>query len=266
MERIPVTMCHGITTGGGKPLTVEHFDCLMELAATLGFQSVNYDDLAAWRQRDATLPAHPIMIDFDHPVKSMRHEVHGVLSRYGFKGNLFINTGPMRPGYEGPPGGCESVMSWDEVRELVELGWHMGAHTVNHPNLSELSLGDPTGEKVRAELEQCDETIRRNVGISPKDFAFTGTSFSHVAQAEVRKRYRFGRLWITQSKYHVDGEVIRYADLVGVDAPDEPDGGPPAAARYITRNTDPYLLPSMELQALVYEPEAFRAYLEGALS
>lgn len=265
MKRIPITMCHGITNGGGKPLTVEHFDGLMEIAAELGFQSVNYNDLDAWRAGDAELPEHPIMIDFDHPVKSMRYEGHDVLSRYGFKGNLFINTGPMQPGYEGPPGGCTPVMTWDEVAELVQLGWHIGAHTVNHPNLSELSIEDPTGEKIRAELEQCDATIEENLGIVPKDFAFTGISFSHTAQAEVKKRYRFGRLWITQSNYHVDGNVIRYAELVGVDAPDEPDGGPPSAARYITRDVDPYLLPSMELQALVYAPDAFRAYLEGAL-
>jgi len=50
-----------------------------------------------------------------------------------------------------------------------------------------------------------------------------------------------------------------------MDAPDEQDGGPPSAAHYITREMDPYLLPSMELQALVYAPDAFRAYVEGAL-
>jgi len=44
------------------------------------------------------------------------------------------------------------------------------------------------------------------------------------------------------------------------------DGGPPLAARYITRESPPYRLPSMELQRLIYQPAAFRAYLEGALT
>ncbi len=77
----------------------------------------------------------------------------------------------------------------------------------------------------------------------------------------------FGRLWIVGTHYQADGREIRYADLVGAPGEDEADGGPPLAARYITRDSHPYRLPSMEIQRpLIYSPEAFRAYLEGALS
>jgi hypothetical protein len=55
------------------------------------------------------------------------------------------------------------------------------------------------------------------------------------------------------------------ADLVGVPGADEADGGPPTAARYITRHSHPYRLPSMELECLIYEYDAFRSYLQGAL-
>ena len=99
----------------------------------------------------------------------------------------------------------------------------------------------------------------------PQDFAFTGTSWSSSAEREVKARYRFGRLWIVGAEYQVDGKKTRYADLVGVPGTDEADGGPPHAARYITRDSDPYRLPSMEINALIFEPEAFRRYLEGAL-
>ena len=81
----------------------------------------------------------------------------------------------------------------------------------------------------------------------------------------MKKRYRFGRLWFISSQYTVDGSPMRVADLVGVAGPDEDDGGPPHAARYVTEESDPYRLPSMEIQALLHEPAAFRAYLEGAL-
>jgi hypothetical protein len=87
----------------------------------------------------------------------------------------------------------------------------------------------------------------------------------HGTEREVKQRYRFGRLWIVGATYNVDGQTMRYADLVGVPSPDEADGGPPYAARYITEQSDPYRLPSMELTRLLYEPTAFRHYLEGAL-
>jgi hypothetical protein len=80
------------------------------------------------------------------------------------------------------------------------------------------------------------------------------------------ERYRFGRLWIVGTEYQADGEKIRYTDLVDVDGANEEDGGPPYAARYITRDSHPYRLPSMEIQrSLIHSPEAFRRYLEGAL-
>ena len=138
---------------------------------------------------------------------------------------------------------------------------------MTHPNLSQLFVEDPTGVKVREELDQCNAAIEEHLGIKPLDFAFTGTSWSRAAEEAVMERYRFGRLWIVGNQYHADGEVVRYADLVGVEGEDEDDGGPPTAARYITRASPPYRLPSMEFQCkLMYQPEQFRAYLEGALA
>ena len=263
--RIPITICHGITapdTDHDKPLTVEHMDRLMRIASEMGFQSIGYDELDAWRAGTGHLPERPIMLDFDHPVRSMRYEVRGVLDRYGFRGNLFIQTAPLVE----PPLKDEAKhwITWDELGELRDAGWCIGAHTHSHPSLSKLSVEDPTGEKLRAELDRNDALIKKHLGITPRDFAFTGTSFSTQAGKEVEKRYRFGRLWITGSPYQVDGKTVRYADLVGMPGPDLPDGGPPLAARYITRHTHPYRLPSMEIQALIHTEEAFRAYLEGA--
>ncbi len=65
--------------------------------------------------------------------------------------------------------------------------------------------------------------------------------------------------------YQADGKPIRYADLVGISGTDEMDGGPPYAARYITEETDPYKLPSMELNKLIHGYDAFRFYLSQAL-
>ncbi len=258
--RIPITMCHGTSGQGDYPLPRLHFATLVGIAAELGFSSIDYDELAAWRDGSGELPERPIMFDFDHPVTTML-EVNDVLAEYGFAGNLFVNTGPMAPENASP-----DTMTWDQIGQLVEAGWHIGAHTVTHPNLSQLVAEDPQGEKLQWELETCDQEIEKELGIKPRDFAFTGTSWSSVAEKKVMERYRFGRLWIVGSEYQADGEKIRYAELVGVEGEDEADGGPPMAARYITADTPAYRLPSMEFQApLIHEASAFREYLEGAL-
>lgn len=266
--RIPITMCHGIRDEGDKPLTVERLDTLMKVASEMGFSSITYDQLADWRDGTGRLPDRPIMFDFDHPVKNMRYQSHDTLAKYGFIGNLFMYTRPYDPDYDRDlpwSGEPSEHMTWDEIGELQTLGWSIGAHTVSHPNLSDLSLADPTGERMAIELDRCNEFIEKNLGFRPKDFAFTGTSWSSIAEVEVKKRYRFGRLWIIGSEYKADGHPIRFAELVGAPGDDESDGGPPAAARYITKDSDPYRLPSMEFQYLLHDPADFRRYLEGAL-
>lgn len=271
--RIPVTMCHGIrpTPGGAStphPLSAQHFDALMHIANDMGFASINYDQLTAWRNGAGSLPERPLMIDFDHPVTSMRHGVYEVLEKYGFKGNLFIYTAPYDPKNHRPLSFAQipEHMTWSEIKELKSAGWHIGAHTVSHPNLSNLTAQDTDGQIIRYELDRCNQVIEENLGFIPKDFAFTGTSWSSQAEAEVKNRYRFGRLWLVGAHYEIDGNKMRVADFLGFPQPDEPDGGPPNASRYITETTDPYRLPSMELQALINHPDAFRSYLQGALA
>ena len=128
MVRIPITMCHGIRSDGDYPLTPEHFEKLVKVAADLNFESVDYNQLFQWRREGGELPPRPIMFDFDHPVKSMRYEIHDVLAKYGYAGNLFINTGPVDELYSNamPPFHRREIMTWDEMGQLIESGWHMG--------------------------------------------------------------------------------------------------------------------------------------------
>ena len=261
-------VCHGVERrdfGWAPQLTEAKFDRFMRTARELGFESVTYDGLAAWRAGDADVPERVFMIDLDHPVSSQRHEVYEILARYRFTPTLFVVTGPLDgmdlgPGWEGI-----EFATWAEVGELARAGWLIGAHTVTHPNLSELTLNDPSGELLRAELDDSVASIERNLGLRPQDFAFTGTSFSTAAEKAVAERFRFGRLWIVGASYQADGKEIRFADLVDVTGPDEADGGPPAAARYVTRATPAHRLPAMDLQRLIWDDAAYRAFLLDAL-
>jgi peptidoglycan/xylan/chitin deacetylase (PgdA/CDA1 family) len=267
--RIPVTMCHGTNRGPffspaprwreRPPLHARHFEGLMQIASELGFRSISYDELAAWRAGEASMPERPIMFDFDHPNRSIYYEIWPMMRQFGYRGNLFINTAAMEKL------GDRRYMTWDDVRDLVSHGWHIGAHLHHHINLAYLAKKDPSGALIRDEMDTCDRIIQKEIGIAPADFAYTATTWSAVAEVEVKRRYRFGRLWIIGASYDTEAGRIRYADLAGVAGEDEADGGPPMAARYITRDSDPYRLPSMDFEYLIYEHAAFRRYLEGAM-
>lgn len=262
--KIPNIMCHGIS----EKLTLDRLEKYYRTAFDLGFQSISYEDLYQWYAGKFCLPERPIMFDFDHPVKSIRHGIFEIMNRYGFKGNLFIYTEPLEKMYSEPlpDFNSRSIMTWGEINELREAGWNIGSHTHTHPNLSEMRLLDPEGEHFRIdELEKCDEIVKRELGIETKDFAFVGITWSSIAEKEVMKRYRFARLWIVGSEYLADGKKIRYAELACANEEDEKDGGPPKEVRYINKKTNPYRLPAMELEYLIYDYSSFCEYLEDAI-
>ncbi len=261
-------MSHGTTRGRYfmpkprwrelPPLDAARFELYFRVASEMGFESISYDDLEAWRERDEPLPGRPILFDFDHPNLSIHREVWPIMRRYGFAGTLFINTVAM---------GKESLgrfMSWDDVRELVADGWGIGSHMHNHIGVDYLAATDPTGALIEEQVEKCDAILYENLGIVSRDFAYTMTTWSQAAENAVRNRYRFARLWTVGSHLATDKGPIRFADLAGVAGDDEADGGPPSAARYITKPTHPYRLPAMDFEYLIHDEAAFRRYLVGA--
>jgi hypothetical protein len=53
---------------------------------------------------------------------------------------------------------------------------------------------------------------------------------------------------------------------IAAEEPDAADGGAPISVRYIAKASNPYRLPSMELQSsLINEPDDLRRYFEEAL-
>ena len=264
--KIPIVVCHG----ANKHLTVEHFNRLMHIASQLGFSSINYDQLHQWLTNNGTLPDRPIVLDFDHPVLSTYQSFFPVLQKYGFNGNLFVNTHCLEPYHHAAQANANGYAHWNQILELHQAGWTIGAHTHTHPNLSLLLEADPSGKALAEEIKTNDKIIAAELGFKPEYFAFTGSAngitWSDIAEQHIISRYKLGRLWILERHCEVNGRLARYADFMGTTKPDETDGGPPYSLRYITRKTPLYKLPAMELEGLVYQPDAFRRYLLSALN
>ena len=127
-------------------------------------------------------------------------------------------------------------MNWNEVKALIAGGWQIGAHIHTHPNLSELSQSDPSGESIRWEMDTNNNILEKELSFRPKDIVFKSTTWSSMA------------------------------DLMGISEEDEIDGGPPHSARYMTENTDLYKIPAIELKYLIHSYDAFRFYLSQAIN
>jgi peptidoglycan/xylan/chitin deacetylase (PgdA/CDA1 family) len=59
------------------------------------------------------------------------------------------------------------MMSWDEARNLQQMGHIVGSHTMTHPNLAHV-----TESEARAELVESKRTIERELGIGVPHFSY----------------------------------------------------------------------------------------------
>jgi len=69
--------------------------------------------------------------------------------------------------------GRELVLSWDEVREMSNNGIIFGAHTVNHPVLTNMPL-----EQAKWEISQSKKDIEENLGKRVTAFAYPNGDFN----------------------------------------------------------------------------------------
>jgi len=77
------------------------------------------------------------------------------------------------------------MMTPEQVRQLAELGFDVGAHTVNHPILEQLSP-----EVAQAEIERSRDWVHEVLGRKPVSFAYPngrpGTDFTAAHEGMVR--------------------------------------------------------------------------------
>ncbi|MBI1893840.1 MAG: polysaccharide deacetylase family protein [Candidatus Rokubacteria bacterium] len=73
------------------------------------------------------------------------------------------------------------MLGWDDVHALMGLGFAIGAHTVNHPILSRVSL-----ERVRSEIEGSRAMIESACGHRPRAFAYPNGQSGDYTAAVVR--------------------------------------------------------------------------------
>ena len=112
-----------------------------------------------------------VALTFDDAFRSVYDIAFPILSRLGFPAALFVPTrriggdGPMAwPGIDHWVGGPEEreliPMSWEQVEELADAGWEIGAHTRFHPHLPELEDAALTTE-LQGSRDDCEQRLGR---------------------------------------------------------------------------------------------------------
>ncbi|MER5769429.1 polysaccharide deacetylase family protein [Streptomyces sp. NPDC001985] len=170
----PARATHGLS------VSPESFAEQMALLAERGFTPLTTAALGGiWRSGGSRpLPARPVLITFDDGYEGVHRHALPVLARHGFAATLFVSTGWLRGAYD-EGGAIDTMLDWDQVRELAAGGMEIGGHTHSHPQMDQLD-----DERLRYETVRCRDIVDAELGSVPRSFAYPfGYSSRRVREA-----------------------------------------------------------------------------------
>ena len=160
---IPVLVYHSVratpTAGLERwTLTPSAFTAQLDAVAASGRVPLTVDELARGLRGETELPARAVALTFDDGFADNADALAELLGR-GLRATLYVTTG-----YIGEP----DMLSAAGVRDLAGLeGLQLGAHSVTHPRLDELSAGE-----VAREVRQSRATLEDLIGGEITTFAY----------------------------------------------------------------------------------------------
>ena len=112
-----------------------------------------------------------VVITFDDGYKDNFSCAAPLLKKYGLPATFFITsryigTDRVFP-WDQNNTSYNSVMNWDEVRELCRMGFDIGGHTLNHVNLGIVPI-----DEARREIVESKQGIETEIGRKITSFAY----------------------------------------------------------------------------------------------
>ncbi|MBT2399658.1 polysaccharide deacetylase family protein [Streptomyces sp. ISL-100] len=159
----------------------EAFAEQMELLGERGFTPLTTAQLgAAWRG-GSKLPERPVLITFDDGYEGVHRHALPALAKHGFASTLFVSTGWLRGPYDGG-GALDTMLDWDQVRELAAAGTEIGGHSHTHPQMDQLP-----DDQLWFETLRCREIVTEELGTRPVSFAYPYGYSSRRVRRTVRE-------------------------------------------------------------------------------
>ncbi len=120
------------------------------------------------------LPDRTVGLTIDDAFLSVYREAWPRLKRAGLPVTLFVAT-------ESVDHGAPQYLNWDQLREMVQAGVAIGAHTGSHAHLAALD-----GAAVARELTNSNARFEQELGFRPKLFAYPYGEASRAVMAAAK--------------------------------------------------------------------------------
>ena len=156
----------------GRKLSVSQKNFSKQLDALIaqGYSTVRFSDIASGKP----LPTHPVVLTFDDGYEDAFIAALPELQKRKMTAVFYIITD-----FVGKPG----YLSVSELKTLRDAGMELGAHTVDHPDLSRLPAG-----RQREEIGLSAAYIRERAGAPVTSFAYPSGKYNALTTAIMREQ------------------------------------------------------------------------------
>ena len=159
-----------------------------------GFSSLRCADLARLRRTGGDLPDRPVVLTFDDGFADVHDRALPLLASHGLAATLFVTAGWIAEGNppRGPAPGsvnlpASGMLSWSQVEEIAATGVEIGAHTLTHPQLDQLSPA-----AMRRELLDSKHALEDRLGVDVTGLSYPfGYSSRAVRAAAAAAGYAY---------------------------------------------------------------------------
>jgi peptidoglycan/xylan/chitin deacetylase (PgdA/CDA1 family) len=186
-RRSVILAYHGVAPTGGADdphflrVAPGRFRHQVELLREAGFEFVTVAELVE-RKGDGDPPAGLVALSFDDGLHDNHEVLLPILREHGIPATVYVMTGYIGQPYPWISGDSDArLMNEDELRELAGAGVELGAHTVSHPDLSELDH-----DACLREMVESREAIERITGARVTTFAYPFCRYGDAAVAAAR--------------------------------------------------------------------------------
>jgi len=175
----------------------------MDFISTENWNVVSTSDVVDWIIDGTPLPDRALALHFDNGWLDTRTVTMPIVKAFGMTATCFPITDGVEAATEGQIASVRTLtegqiekpfMTWQQVGELSDEGWEIGAHTATHPKVAE-KHAEEGDDGVLWEVETSNALFRKRLGMIPQHFAYPSGSRNDRTDELLGGIYRSLRLW-----------------------------------------------------------------------
>lgn len=138
-----------------------------------GYTTVTLEEVAAYFQGSARLPAKPVILTFDDGWRNHYTLALPILEKYGMKATFFVFTEAL---------GKSSFMTWEHVALLAAAGMEIGNHTKTHPYLFKITNEKRLHDEIIVSKQLLEERLGMKIKVFATPFSRTNDAIGSIAE------------------------------------------------------------------------------------